>query len=416
LEDELPAEQAYWVALLQAPLTTQAAFAFVQLVALVHHPLQRQAQVEFHPHEPATLEDEVPAEQAYWVALSHEPLTTQAAFALEQLKVLVHHPLPRQAQVEFHPQEPATLEDELPAEQAYWVALLQAPLTTHAAFAFAQLKVLVHPPLQRHAQVEFHPQEPATLEDEVPAEQAYWVALLQDPLTAQAAFAIPQAILDPPPLPRHVQDEEPPHEPAEYPEGEPAEQVLLDPPHDPFTEQAAFAFEQLKVLVPPPLPRHAQVEFHPQEPATLEDEVPAEQAYWVALLQAPLTAQAAFAFEQVVSFVHPPEPRQDQVEFHPQEPATLEDELPAEQAYWVALLQEPFTRTGHVPHCGCLGTLLTNQAFPNISKLAGLDPIRVTHQLEIFWLNAEAVSNIHPIFVTLAVLKVERGLLKAVSW
>ena len=63
------------------------------------------------------------------------------------------------------------------------------------------------------------------------------MALLHDPLTIQAALAIPQPILEPPPLPRHVQDEEPPHEPAENPEGEPAEQVLLDHPHEPFTKQ-----------------------------------------------------------------------------------------------------------------------------------------------------------------------------------
>ncbi len=85
--------------------------------------------------------------------------------------------------------------------------------------------------------------------------------------------------MDPPPLPRHVQDEEPQHEPAENPLGEPAEQVLLDPPHDPLIEHAAFAFEQLKVLVHPPLQRQAQVDDPPHEPATLEDEVPAEQAY-----------------------------------------------------------------------------------------------------------------------------------------
>jgi hypothetical protein len=50
-------------------------------------------------------------------------------------------------------------------------------------------------------------------------------------------LAIPQEALDHPPLPRHDQDDDPPHEPAEYPLGEPAEQVLLDPPHEPFTAQ-----------------------------------------------------------------------------------------------------------------------------------------------------------------------------------
>ena len=81
------------------------------------------------------------------------------------------------------------------------------------------------------------------------------------------------------PLQRQVQDEDPPHEPAENPEGEPAEQVLLDPPQEPLTAQAALAREQLVALVPPPLPLHDQVVLHPHEPAILAEVVPAEQAY-----------------------------------------------------------------------------------------------------------------------------------------
>jgi hypothetical protein len=259
------------------------------------------------------------------------PLTTQTAFALEQPTAFVHPPLQRHDQVDDPPQDPATLDDEVPAEQAYWVALLHAPLTAQAALAIPQ-DALDPPPLQRHDQDEEPQHEPAENPDGEPAEHVL-LDPPQEPLTAQAALAIPQDALDPPPLPRHDQDEEPQHEPAENPDGEPAEHVLLDPPQEPLTEQAAFALEQLKVLVHPPLPRQAQVELHPQDPATLDDELPAEQAYWTLLLQEPFTEQAAFALEQLKVLVHPPLPRQAQVELHPQDPATLDDELPAEQAY-----------------------------------------------------------------------------------
>ena len=64
-------------------------------------------------------------------------------------------------------------------------------------------------------------------------------------------MAIPQEALDPHPDPLQVQDDEPPHEPAENPLGEPAEQVLLDHPHAPFTAQGALALLQLISVVPP---------------------------------------------------------------------------------------------------------------------------------------------------------------------
>ena len=43
-------------------------------------------------------------------------------------------------------------------------------------------------------------------------------------------------------------------------------------------EQGAFGLVQVRSFVPPPEPRHDQVDEPPQEPATVHDAVPAEQA------------------------------------------------------------------------------------------------------------------------------------------
>jgi hypothetical protein len=210
--------------------------------------------------------------------LLHDPLIGHGELAIPH-PTFDPPPLQRQVQDEDHPHEPAENPEGEPAEQV----LLDHPqdqFTEQAALAtlHAAGQVLLHQPvpLQRHVLVDPHP-----LFTQLSAHHALQdhIVALHAPFTGQAALAIPHPTFDPHPLQRQVQDEDHPHEPAENPEGEPAEQVLLDHPQDQFTEQAALAFVQLKVLVPPPLQRQAQVEFHPQEPATLDADVPAEQAY-----------------------------------------------------------------------------------------------------------------------------------------
>ena len=85
-------------------------------------------------------------------------------------------------------------------------------------------------------------------------------------------------------------------------------------------------------MVPHPLPLQDQVELHPHEPARLDAEVPAEQAYCVVLLQDPLTIQEGLSLAQLRSFVHPLSPLQFHVADPPQLPGTNDTHEPAEQA------------------------------------------------------------------------------------
>jgi hypothetical protein len=187
---------------------------------------------------------------------------------------------------------------------------------------------LDHPPDPRQDQVLDHPHEPAEYPEGEPAPQVF-ADHPHEPFTTQAGLAIPQAELDHPPLQRQVQEDEPPHEPAEYPEGEPAPQVLLDHPHEPLIEQGALVLLHPVAFVPPPDPRQVQVDEPPHEPATLDADVPAEQAYCVALLHEPFTIQAAFAIPQT-EFDPPPLQRQFQLLDHPHEPAENPEGEPAE--------------------------------------------------------------------------------------
>jgi hypothetical protein len=93
-------------------------------------------------------------------------------------------------------------------------------------------------------------------------------------------LAIPQAAAHHPYCPLHDQLLDPPQEPAEYPEGEPAEQVLLDHPQEPGIGQGAFTLLHAVavVLIQPSALLHPHVEFPPQEPAILDTEAPDVQA------------------------------------------------------------------------------------------------------------------------------------------
>jgi hypothetical protein len=118
--------------------------------------------------------------------------------------------------------------------------------------------------------------------------------------------------------------------------------VTPQPPLAGQLAHAAFAREQFAVL-PPWAPAQVQVELLPQDPATLLVLVPVVQPYCTLLLQLPLTGQAALAFEQLVSLVPPPVPTQLQVELPPQDPATLAALVPVVQPYCTLLLQLPLT-------------------------------------------------------------------------
>jgi hypothetical protein len=99
-----------------------------------------------------------------------------------------------------------------------------------------------------------------------------------------------------------------------------------------LTGHGAFAILQLTSSVPPPAPRHDQVDDPPQDPATFADEVPTEQAYCVELSQAPFITQAGLGLVQLRSSDPPPAPRHDQVDDPPQDPAILLLVLPPRQA------------------------------------------------------------------------------------
>jgi hypothetical protein len=55
--------------------------------------------------------------------------------------------------------------------------------------------------------------------------------------------------------------------------------AILPPHGSGHVEHAAFARLQLVAFVPPPLPRHDQVDDPPHDPATFDAEVPALQEY-----------------------------------------------------------------------------------------------------------------------------------------
>ncbi len=162
----------------------------------------------------------------------------------------------------------------------------QLPFTGHATLALlhAFAAVLVPPLIPLHHQVEDPPHDPATLDTEVvPFAQAYWVALLHHPSTLLFALQAFAAVLVPPFGLLH------PHVHGQLPMtlvGVPVAQVAVGRVyelntllHTPFI-QAELALEQVVavVLVPPSVLLHPHVAFCPQLLATLDTEVPTEQA------------------------------------------------------------------------------------------------------------------------------------------
>ena len=97
-------------------------------------------------------------------------------------------------------------------------------------------------------------------------------------------------------------------------------------------EQSALSLVQLRSSIPPPDPRHDQVDdHHPHDPAILALVIPAEQAKFVELSQEPLMVQAGLDLVQLVSFEPPPDPRQVQVDDPPHDPATFAVSVPVVQ-------------------------------------------------------------------------------------
>lgn len=152
-------------------------------------------------HTPGSFDTDVPAEHENFVELLHTPFTAQDAFALLQDAVVP--PLsPVQLQVADPPHEPATFEAEVPAEQAKLVLLLQDPLTGHDAFALLQLAF--EPPFGLlQLQVADPPHDPATFDTEVPTEQEKLVELSHTP-AMHAGFAVLQLALLHPFVPLQV--------------------------------------------------------------------------------------------------------------------------------------------------------------------------------------------------------------------
>jgi hypothetical protein len=264
-------------------LTGHGEVSLVQLRSLVPPFAPRHDQVDesTQPQDPAIFHEDVPTAQENSVELSQEPLTGHGAF--ERLQFVASEPpfAPRQVQVDDHPQDPGRFAVVVPSVHPYWIVLLQEPFIGHGAFARVQLMSLVPPFAPRHDQVDDPPQDPATVPDAVPRAQANCVELSQEPLIGHGAFAILQLrSSDPPPAPRHDQVDDPPQDPAILLLVVPAEQAnCVELSQEPLIEQGALAFEQVRSSDPPFAPIHDQVDDPPpQDPASVPDAVPVEQA------------------------------------------------------------------------------------------------------------------------------------------
>jgi hypothetical protein len=225
-------------------------------VVLVHPSTLLHHQVEDHPHDPATLDTELPLEQANWVELLQDAGVPQDCVA--PLAATQEVPPLADEVVMVYVCDPFEHDPHDPTQFTVLLALQ------------ALAAVLVHPltPLHHHV----HGPVPLTAVG-VPVAQvgvgvvAELNTLLQTQLIGQAALAILQAAVAHQLAPTHDQVCDHPHDPAEYPLGDPAVHVFDDHPQTPFTAQSGLALVQAVavVLVPPPIPLHHQVLVQPHD-------------------------------------------------------------------------------------------------------------------------------------------------------
>ena len=155
-------------------------------------------------------------------------MTGHGGVNLVQLRSSVPPLAPRHDQVDEStpPQAPVTFQELVPILQANSVELSQEPLMAQAGLDFAQLVASDHQLTPRHDQVDDPPQEPGRFAVVVPRVQAYCTALLQVQLIGHGELGLVQVRSSVPPfVPRHNQVDDPPHDPARFPELVPVAQA-----------------------------------------------------------------------------------------------------------------------------------------------------------------------------------------------